>query len=215
MIEDSVNSNRLTWVARHPPKSRACVNYLTDACRKEAVWPFPVSKRQYVGSKLMRLLIADGHEIARTGLRLLLERRGWKVVAEAPDGGVAIRSATELQPDVAILEYELPLANGATAAREIRARSPGTEVLIFTLHENDRVLGEIIAAGARGYLLKSDSKEALYMAVQSVACHQPFFTLSISERMLRSYLSIKRADHDPLTPKERHTVQLIAEGKTN
>jgi DNA-binding NarL/FixJ family response regulator len=163
----------------------------------------------------MRLLIADGHEIARTGLRLLLERRGWKVVAEAPDGRVAIRSATELQPDVAILEYELPLANGATAAREIRARSSGTEVLILTLHENDRVLGEIIAAGARGYLLKSDSKEALYMAVQSVACHQPFFTLSISERMLRSYLSIERADHDPLTPKERHTVQLIAEGKTN
>jgi DNA-binding NarL/FixJ family response regulator len=163
----------------------------------------------------MRILVADSYEIARSGLRLILERRGWKVVAEASDGQVAVQKAVELQPDVAILEYELPTMNGAYAARQIRDRVPGTEVLIFTDHDSDRALANVYAAGALGYLLKSEPKQALYTAVESMVHHQPFFASSISERMLSSYLSTERADQDPLTPKERLIVQLVAEGKSN
>lgn len=163
----------------------------------------------------MRILLADSYEIARSGLRLILERRGWTVVAEASDGQVAVQKAVELKPDVAILEYELPTVNGGYAARQIRDRVPGTEVLIFTDHDSDRVLADVHAAGALGYLLKSESKQALYMAMESMMHHEPFFASGISERMIRTYLSTERADQDPLTPKERLIVQLVAEGKSN
>jgi DNA-binding NarL/FixJ family response regulator len=161
----------------------------------------------------MRILIADSHEVARSGLCLILERWGWKVVAEAPDGPVAVRKAVELQPHLAILEYELPLMNGAYAARQIRQRAPGTEVLIYTSHGSDLALGAVREAGALGYLLKSEPKQVLYMAVESVTRHQPFFASSISERMIKSF--VERPDPEPLTPHERLVVQLVAEGKSN
>jgi DNA-binding NarL/FixJ family response regulator len=164
----------------------------------------------------MRILIADDHDVVRSGLRSVLEARpGWKVIGEAQDGKDAIRKAIELKPNVAILDYGLPVANGVDATGEIRKRAPGVEILIFTMHENEALIRKTFAAGARGYLLKSDIKQDLYAAIESVAGRRPYFSASISKTLLNSYVSIPRAESDPLTRRERLVVQLIAEGKTN
>jgi DNA-binding NarL/FixJ family response regulator len=164
----------------------------------------------------VRILIADDHEVVRSGLRALLAARsGWAVVGEAVDGDDAVGKAVDLKPDVAILDYGLPFMSGAEATREIRARVPSVEVLIFTMRNDDELIREVFEVGARGYLLKSDAKEDLYAAVESVAEHRPFFTRSISRMLLDAYLASERVESDPLTSRERLVVQMIAEGKTN
>ena len=123
--------------------------------------------------------------MVRSGLRKVFETQaGWQVVAEAVDGKDAIFKALQTKPDVAILDYSLPLINGVEATRQIRARLPKTEVLIFTMHDLDSLIGEILAAGARGYLLKSDANAALLAAVEALAAHKPYFTPNLSEALL-------------------------------
>src|SRR5262245_25386124 len=115
---------------------------------------------------MTRILIADDHEVVRFGLRSILEaHEGWKVVAEAADGMATINKAVESQPDVAIIDYSLPLMNGIEATREIRARVPVTGVLILTIHDSDVLVGQAFEAGARAYLLKSDAAQNLIGAV--------------------------------------------------
>ena len=110
------------------------------------------------GTRLTRILIADDHDVVRSGLRSILEAHpNWEVVAEASDGKEAILKAIEAKPDVAVLDYSLPLVNGVEATRQIRGRLPKTEVLIFTMHDNEALIEELLKAGARGYLLKIDA----------------------------------------------------------
>lgn len=164
----------------------------------------------------IRILIADDHEVLRFGLRRILETQAkWEVVAEAADGKEAIFKALELKPDIAVLDYGLPLVNGVEATRQIRAQLPKTEVLIFTMHDSEVLIRDLFNAGARGYLLKSDAKRFLLAAIESLALHKPFFTSKVSEALLESFL--KKPDRTPfgLTPRERTVVQLIAEGHTN
>jgi DNA-binding NarL/FixJ family response regulator len=121
---------------------------------------------------MVRILIADDHAVVRSGLRRVLEAQpGWEVVAEAADGRDAIGKARATKPDVAMLDCMMPLLNGVEATRRIRARVPETEVLIFTLHEDERLIEEILRAGARGYVLKSDVSGQLINAVQALAEH--------------------------------------------
>ena len=165
---------------------------------------------------MTRILIADDHEVVRYGLRRNLESQPkWEVVGEASDGKEAVAKALELKPDIAVLDYALPLVNGVEATRQIRARLPRTEVLIFTMHDNETVIRDLLAAGARGFLLKSDASRFLLAAIESLALHKPFFTDKVSEALLDSFL--KRPGQAPfaLTPRERGVVQLIAEGHTN
>jgi len=164
-----------------------------------------------------RILIADDHAVVRSGLRAVLEAQpGWSVVAEASDGREALAKALDAKPDVAIIDYSLPQLNGAELTRQIRARLPSVEVLIFTMHESDSLLADILAAGARAYLLKSDANQYLITAVASLADHQPFFTAKISEQLLDSYLSAHQGKSDGLlSPRERMIAQLIAEGNSN
>ena len=105
--------------------------------------------------------------------------------------------------------------NGLDAARELRGRAPSVEILIFTMYHNEGLIREMLAVGVRGYLLKSDAKQHLYAAVESVAERRPFFTGSISKMLLDSFVTGERAELDPLTSKERVITQLIAEGKNN
>ncbi|MGE0850051.1 MAG: response regulator [Hyphomicrobiaceae bacterium] len=165
---------------------------------------------------MTRILIADDHEVVRSGLRRILEAQpNWEVVAEAGDGKDAISKAIETKPDVAVLDYSLPLVNGIEATRQIRARSPKTEVLIFTMHDNETLIQELLKVGARGYLLKSDAKRHLIGAIESLAVHKPFFTAKVSETLLDSFLSRPSRESSTLTNRERGVVQLIAEGYTN
>ena len=171
-------------------------------------------KRQQLS--MTRILIAEDHEVVRSGLRRLLESQAkWEVVGEASDGKEAVAKALELKPDIAVLDYALPLLNGIEVTRQIRARQPRTEVLIFTMHDNETLISDLLAAGARGFLLKSDASRFLLAAIDSLTLHKPFFTAKVSETLLDSYL--KRPSHaqSALTARERGVVQLIAEGHSN
>jgi DNA-binding NarL/FixJ family response regulator len=164
-----------------------------------------------------RILIADDHEVVRSGLRSILEaHEGWAVVAEACDGKEAIGKAVESKPDVAIVDYSLPLMNGIEVTRQIRARVPTAEILIFTMHDSNVLVGELLEAGARAYLLKSDAKRYLIAAVEALSDHKPFFTGRVSEQLLESFLASNvGGTHSSLSPRERGIVQLIAEGHSN
>jgi DNA-binding NarL/FixJ family response regulator len=165
---------------------------------------------------MTRILIADDHEVVRSGLRAILEgHEGWEVVAEASDGKDAIAKAADAKPDVAIVDYSLPMMNGVEVTRQIRARAPETEILIFTMHDSDVLVGELLEAGARGYLLKSDAKQYLIAAVESLAGHRPFFTGRVSEHLLDTFLTQSPKSEVLLSPRERGIVQLIAEGHSN
>ena len=114
---------------------------------------------------MTRILIADDHDVVRSGVRTILEgHEGWEVVSEARDGKEAIEQALATRPDVVVLDYGLPLVNGVEATRQIRTRIPSAEVLIFTMHDTDILIKEVLGAGARGFLLKSDAKQFLVSA---------------------------------------------------
>lgn len=165
---------------------------------------------------MIRILIADDHEMVRSGLRTVLQAQaGWEVVAEAADGKDAVNKALATRPDVAIVDYMLPVMNGIEVTRQIRTRLPKVEVLIFTMHESDALVGDVLQA-ARAYILKSEANEYLVSAVKSLANHKPYFAGRLSETLLESFLS-KGTRFSPieLTPRERVIVQLIAEGNSN
>jgi DNA-binding NarL/FixJ family response regulator len=167
-----------------------------------------------LGSK--NILIADDHEVVRSGLRSILEAHdGWKVVAETDNGKDAITLAVEQSPHVAIVDYSLPLINGIEVARNIKVRQVATEVLIFTMHDSDVLIKEAFQAGARAFLLKSDAKHHLMSAVESLMNHRPFFTGNISEKMLASFLSVNDGPKVVLSPREKNVIQLISEGHSN
>jgi DNA-binding NarL/FixJ family response regulator len=168
------------------------------------------------GPDMLRILIADDHDVVRSGLRSLIESQtDWELVAEAADGKEAVSKAIETRPDVAVLDYSMPLINGAEATRQIRARLPRTEVLIFTIHDDEMLVRELLCAGARGYVLKSDSRLDLLSAIESIGEHKAVFTTKVAEALLASFVGRSKGEAITLSDRERDVVQLIAEGHTN
>lgn len=169
---------------------------------------------------VLRILIADDHEVARQGIRSLLESHpGWEVCAEAKDGREAVEFADRLRPDVLLLDIGMPNLNGLDAARQILVTDPDARILILTVHDTEQVVREVLAAGARGFLLKSDAGRDLVAAVEALQRRRTFFTSKVAEMMLEGYLRPNGDIDDPtgqrvLTPREREVIQLVAEGKT-
>jgi DNA-binding NarL/FixJ family response regulator len=168
----------------------------------------------------VRILIADDHEVVRRGVCALLEAHpGWRICAEAAEGREAVEKATLHRPDVAILDVGMPGLNGLEAARKIREASPLSEVLILTMHESEQLIREVIAAGARGYVLKSDAGRDLVKAVEAMSHHQTFFTSRVAEVVAQGDADGGRPDEpgelSMLTHREREVTQLLAEGKGN
>jgi len=167
----------------------------------------------------LRILIADDHEVARKGIRALVESRpGWEVCGEAADGREAVKAAIRLKPDLVLLDIGMPSLNGLDATRQILAESPETRVLILTMHDSEQVVREVLAAGARGFLLKSDAGRDLVTAVEAMQAHRTFFTTKVAQLVLEGYLHPGPETEPPyrnvLTPREREVIQLLAEGKT-
>jgi len=167
----------------------------------------------------LRILIADDHEVLRRGLRELLELRSdWHVIGEASNGTEALRLALKTMPDVALLDLFMPDMNGVEATRAIKRELPYTEVLIFTVNESEDLVRDALAAGARGYLLKTEPTRTVVAAVESLAGHNPFFSPQISKRLLTNYVqahATTAANGHVLTVRERGVLQLLAEGRTN
>ncbi len=170
----------------------------------------------------VHILLADDHEVVRKGLRALLETQpGWKVIAEATDGREAVEKAQTMHPDVAIVDIGMPSLNGLEATRQIVKKAPRTRVLVLTMHDTNPLIQQVVKAGARGYVLKSDVASDLVSAVEALTHDQTFFTSKVSQIILDRYVGKSDvpenvADPDsPLTPREREVVQLLAEGKSS
>lgn len=164
-----------------------------------------------------RIVIADDHEIVRSGLRAIVEGcPDWIVSGEGINGEQAVALAIETQPDVAIVDYSMPLMNGLEVSRRLKSMHLQTQVLILTMHENEELLTEAIMAGVRGFLFKSDARKHLISAIEALLDGRPYFTSVLLEKLLRDYQLNKQNKSDViLTPREQSVVQLIAEGHTN
>ncbi|HEY6781182.1 MAG TPA: response regulator transcription factor, partial [Thermoleophilaceae bacterium] len=171
----------------------------------------------YRGLGVIRVLIADDHGIVRSGLRMLLERHtDLAVVGEAGDGVEALELSQLERPDVAVLDVSMPRMTGLQAAREIRAHTPDTRVLLLSMHDDERYFLEGLEAGAAGYVLKRAADTDLIDAVRTVADGRTFLSGDAQRALMDEWLEGGRAEpEDPLTPRELEVVKLIAEAFTN
>jgi DNA-binding NarL/FixJ family response regulator len=166
---------------------------------------------------MLTIAIADDHEVMRKGMRAVLEARdGWKVCCEVGDGRAAVSCVREGRPRVAILDLGLPGLSGVEATRQIRKESPETEVVVCTLHEEERLAREALCAGARAFILKSDGADALVAAVTAAASGEGFYSPRYTPASLGCPCGPGGGRVEgPLTAREREIAQLLAEGKTN
>ncbi|PYO02126.1 MAG: DNA-binding response regulator [Candidatus Rokuibacteriota bacterium] len=161
-----------------------------------------------------RILLADDHLIFRQSLKGLLEREGFQIIGEAADGQEAVRRVRDLSPDVAVLDLAMPLLNGLDAAREIVRASPRTRPILLTMHTEDPYVMEALRAGIKGYVLKTQPSTDLVQAIQEVSRGRIYLSPGISRTVVEAYLAKTELPPDPLSPREREVLQLVAEGKT-
>ena len=171
----------------------------------------------------LRILVADDHDIIRRGLKALLSSRaGWVVCAEAATGREAVALAEQHKPDIVVMDISMPDLNGLEAARKIRKQLPKTEVVILSLHYSDQLVREIVDAGARAYIMKSDADRDLLIAIEALSNHRSFFTSRAAEMLIDGFCRQNSAVTEPrvlmrnrLTSREREIVQLLAEGRSS
>jgi DNA-binding NarL/FixJ family response regulator len=169
----------------------------------------------------VRILVVDDHAVVRRGIRALLDcHAGWEVCGEATTGRAAVEQCRQLRPDIVVMDLSLPDLNGLDATRQILKESPRTEVLVLTMHHSEELARDVLEAGARGYVLKSDADGNLVAAVESLQQHKPFLTSAVTEFVLDAFR--RRADPAKdefaavaLTPREREIIQLVAEGHSS
>ena len=162
----------------------------------------------------VRVLLADDHAVVREGLRVLLEREGFEVAAEASDGREAIRLCEAQPPDVAVLDIGMPLLNGIDAAREITKSNPRIKVILLTMHTEDHLVLEGLRSGIVGYVLKTKASSELVQAIRSVGRGEMFLTQSISRTVVEALRGQNEISERALSDRERQVLQLVAEGKT-
>jgi DNA-binding NarL/FixJ family response regulator len=169
--------------------------------------------------KSLRILIADDHELFRRGVAgELTQVPGWVVAAEATNGRDAVALATSLKPDIVVLDLTMPELNGLEAARQIILADPSARILILTAHESEQLVREVLSAGAKGYVLKSDAGRTLVTALQALSEGGSFFTSNVARMVLDGYLRSESREAPPaqtLSAREREIVQLLAEGNSN
>ena len=167
----------------------------------------------------VRILIADDHEIFRRGLAAeLAQVPGWVVAAQAANGREAVTLAADIKPDLVVMDLTMPELHGLEAARRIIAADPAARILILTAHESEQLVREVLSAGARGYVLKSDAGRILVAALQELLEGRMFFTSNVARIVVDGYLRNESRDSDTdtaLSAREREIVQLLAEGNSN
>lgn len=162
----------------------------------------------------IRVVLADDHVIVRQGLKSLLEREGFQIIAEASDGQEALRHVESFAPDIAIMDISMPTLNGLNAAREVRRASPKTKTILLTQHDESQYIREALEAGVKGYVLKSQVASDLVLAIQQVSRGQVYLSPGVSNAVVEAYQSKSEKSKNPLTQRERQVLQLIAEGKS-
>jgi len=160
------------------------------------------------------VLLADDHAVFRQGLRALLERAMFDVVGEAADGFEAIAMAERLQPQVVVIDLAMPALNGIDAVREIVKRAPRAKAILLTMYTEEHHVLEALRAGVKGCVSKSQAAEHLLQAIQDVSLGGVYLSPHVSSAVVQAYLAKSDLPYEPLTPRERQVLQLIAEGKT-
>jgi DNA-binding NarL/FixJ family response regulator len=165
----------------------------------------------------MRILIADDHGIVRGGMKLLIDRQpDMQVVAEAEDGVEALETALRVRPDLAVLDVSMPRLTGLQAARQIKAHVPECQVLMLSMHDDQRYVFDALKAGASGYVLKRDVDQSLLDAMRAVIRGEAFLTNAVERSMIREWMSDPtKGPEEPLSPREQEVLKLIAEAHTN
>jgi DNA-binding NarL/FixJ family response regulator len=165
----------------------------------------------------VRILIADEHPIVRRGIRGVIETRsGWSVCGEAEDASAAIELALRERPDVAVIDFPLSRQNGLCVTTRLKASLPNTEVLFFTMRDDHPAVASALAAGARGYLLKSEAAAYLIPAISAVAAHRAFFSPIVSEMLLDTTMARKgKPAAESFTARELEVMQWVCEGESN
>jgi DNA-binding NarL/FixJ family response regulator len=172
---------------------------------------------------MLRVLVADDHALVRRGIRMLIEaQESWRVCTETERGDDAATQAGKLNPDIAVLDISMPGLNGLEAAKKIRQVSPRTEILILSMHHSDQLILDILEAGVRGYVVKSDSDSDLVTALENLSRQKPFFSSHATELILTNYALGQQVKGDGvemirgrLTLREREIVRLLSEGKSS
>ena len=163
----------------------------------------------------VRILLADDHQIVREGIKALLEREGFEVAAEAVNGADAVALVPTVSPDVVILDLTMPILNGLEAAHEILRDRTGTRVILLTMHADEHQVVAALRSGVRAYVLKTQASQDLAHAIRAVMKGQTYLSPNISNIVVNGFLSGAQAPADPLAPRERQVLQLVAEGKTS
>jgi two-component system, NarL family, response regulator NreC len=163
----------------------------------------------------IRILLADDHPIVRQGVRVLLEREGFDIVGEATDGREAVQLGQQTKPDVALLDLTMPHLNGLDAGRELLRSGDASYVILLTMHTEPHQVAAALRAGVRGYVLKTQAAEELVGAIHEVLRGKIFLSPTVSDVVVGGYLAGEKAPADPLAPRERQVLQLVAEGRTS
>jgi DNA-binding NarL/FixJ family response regulator len=174
----------------------------------------------------LRILIADDHEVVRQGIvGMLTSRRDWEVCGQASDGREAIKMIEKLKPDLVILDITMPGLNGIDTARQVRKLMPDIKILIYSMHYAERLVQEVFQAGADGYVLKTDAGKHLVQSIETIMSGQRFVSSKVSEVIFEGFLrgssgaspsgEPAQSTEERLSARERETVQLLAEGKSN
>ncbi len=171
-------------------------------------------------AKPARIMIADDHELARAGLRVMLtDQRGFELVGEASNGQEALQLCRRLQPDLALIDVRMPEMDGLTTCRAIKQECLATSVILVTMHANPEYLFEALKAGAAGYVLKDVSQRELIAAVQKVLHGESILNQELMARLLQRLASETPGQEElppgRLSPREREVLQLLTKGQTN
>jgi DNA-binding NarL/FixJ family response regulator len=165
------------------------------------------------------ILIADDHPLMRKGLRLSVEEDpGLKVVGEAADGETALSMIAKLQPDIVLLDIEMPKLDGLGVARELVKRGAKTQIIFLTLHSDQNLFRSAMDLGCRGYILKDSAVQEVVAGVRAVASGRPYLSSAITANLLQRPEPPAAQDQtimSTLTPTERRIMRLIAQGKTS
>ena len=160
----------------------------------------------------LKILLADDHLVLLAGMKALLEREGYEVVAEASDGRQAVNLARRFEPHIAVLDITMPGLNGLAAAQKIKKLCPQTKVIILTMHKETPYVIEALDAEVTGYVLKTQAAQDLLEAIKAVAANNVYLSQGISQVVVDAYRNKNGLDGHPLTLREREVLQLIAEG---
>jgi DNA-binding NarL/FixJ family response regulator len=172
-----------------------------------------------LGKRVIRILLADDHQIVRQGLRMLLEAESdMEVIGEADNGRKVLKLAQEMLPDVIIMDLSMPELNGIEATRQILSGSPAVKVVALSMHSDSLFVLNMIRSGASGYLLKDCALEELVKAIRTVVSQKTYLSPGVSDIVIKDFVTgwqtTSTSAFSVLSAREREVLQLMAEGKS-